>query len=247
MKHVLWVAALLIGCDNFEEVKSQDTIEAYTAYLTENPTSKHAMAAERRIEELTLESAIETATPEAWSTYFQAYPSGQYVERARSTHQSQLYQAAIRNGDEASWLALKSAYPNPGAKILRHMDRALPASRYAPNMAIAPVEITAINISGKADGPKDGKAFVTQVTNEGTKVLEEYWLRVDYLNAAGDSVGHDVWPVVAKKYPGPAREEWKKPMKPGETRLWDWSTDEVPESFAGTVNLTPFLIKFQER
>jgi hypothetical protein len=59
-------------------------------------------------------------------------------------------------------------------------------------------------------------------------------LRIQYLDGSGNPVGEGEWPVVAAQLPGnlPMPEGFDKPIAPGETRRWEWTTGDMPDGWA---------------
>ncbi len=77
---------LMLACGtSFSEVQKTDSIEAYEAWIAENPGSPQMTLAEIRVEELYLEKAREDQTLEAYDIYLGKYgdTGGRLAEKAR--------------------------------------------------------------------------------------------------------------------------------------------------------------------
>ena len=71
-------------------------------------------------------------------------------------------------------------------------------------------------------------------------------LEIHYLDEAGQKVGSGSWPVVATRLPGglPMAEGFDKPIGPGETRQWEWTDGDFPESWAKKSKVVATAIQF---
>ncbi|KAA3606209.1 MAG: hypothetical protein DWQ06_01825 [Calditrichaeota bacterium] len=71
---------LIIGCDNYENVKVTNTVEAYSKYLIENPETNHRQEILLRIQKLEFEKAISKNDLSKMELYLQKYPSNTWSD-----------------------------------------------------------------------------------------------------------------------------------------------------------------------
>lgn len=246
----LLLAFMLAACgDNYASVQKTDTIEAYEAYLAENPNAGRSIEAAWRLEELYLQKATEGNDAALWANYFERYPAGNVNEEARKRHQNWLVNNALRSGASKDWKALLDAYPSPPKTIKSLAKSALQASTFAEqHIEVGEVTQTEVNMAEEENGPMDGVSFTVPVTYNGEAPLKAFWLRIQYLNADGHIVGHNKWPVVAPRFPGSMPEEAKEPMAGGDTRTWEWwiGKEELPKDFSGNVRLMALAVTVDE-
>lgn len=236
--HFLLSAMLLTGCDNFDAVQQEDSIAGYEAYLAENPDGRFSMQARNRLEELVLEQAKASGTTEAFDAYLEKFPSGVHREAAIAERETSMFNDALAKGTPAGWQAFLDAYPKKASKgRITMAKKALVASQLMENVTVSEVKIADINLAEDPTGPLNGKGFTADVTNNTDQTITSLWFRIDYLNAEGKSVGNERWPVVAPSFPVPIEEEYLEPMKPGDTRTWEWTTGDLPKTWAGEVRL----------
>ncbi len=246
----LFLAFLLAACgDNYAAVQKADTIEAYEAYLAENPDAGRSVEAAWRLEELYLQKATDGDSEELWANYFERYPAGNVAEEARKRHQNWLVNNALRSGASKDWKALLEAYPSPPKTVKSLAKSALEASTFAEQyIQVGDITQGEVNMAEEENGPMDGVTFTAPITYTGETPLEAFWFRIQYLDEQGHIVGHNKWPVVAPRFPGSMPEEAKLPMAQGETRTWEWwiGKEELPKDFSGNVRLMALAVSVAE-
>ena len=239
------LAVLLTGCDDYPTVQKTDTIEAYTTYLAENPDSSYRFEAIIRLEELYIEKARKEKTLEAYDLYLEKYPNGTHAEAAVSEREEYLFLFAKKTNTVEAWQRYLDAYPKGYKKHRQEAKRALLVAEYTPSIAIGEPEITQVNLAEDPKGPLNGWGFKAEVTNNGDKTLQTLKLRIHYLDADGKSLDSREWPVVAANWPLPVEPQYEVPMKPGQTRTWEWSSGDLPEGWAQTAKLEVSYVSYK--
>ncbi len=246
MRAVLLPLLLLLACDGFGDVQRADTIDGYETWLTENPGHTKAFEANIRLEELYLAKARESGTLDTWDEYLKRWPKGHHHEAALKEREGHLFAWAQWEANEAGWKRYLTEYAKGFPKHTAVARAGLKATAYATNLSITDVVARKINLAEDPEGPLDGMAFTSEITNNGDQTIEALWFVLHYLDEAGKSVGSRKWPVVAPyaEFPVPIEEERTVPMKPGETRTWEWWAGDFPKSYAGKTRLVPMRIRF---
>lgn len=243
---------LATACDNFASVQDADTIEAYEGYIAENPDSRFMTQAKIRLEELYLEKARTDKTLEAYDVYLAKFPEGsdaQHRETALEERRTFLMGWAEEQNTVESWQKFLDEYPGAKKKEKRIARMALQMAQYDPNIEMGDVRVEGVNLAEDPEGPENGWGYYVDVTNKGDKTVSSLMLRIDYLGPDGQPFAHDTWPVVAPLLPGglPVEEEFKIPMKPGETRTWFWSKgkEAFPADYAKGANVRTYAVRFE--
>jgi hypothetical protein len=107
--------------------------------------------------------------------------------------------------------------------------------------------IEPVNLAEDPNGPKNGWGFTSTVTNKGTRLVRDLRFTITLKSPAGADITHAEWPVVAKVWPLPIEDEHKVPMKPGDTRVWSWTSDDpAPGVWKQQATLVPTRIAFDD-
>lgn len=249
---MLLLAALLACGPSFRDIQKEDTIAAYEGFIAASPNDPNITLAKIRLEELYLDAAREAKTLEAYDEYLTRYQGGvgteSLVEKAVEERESFLYDWAEGENTETAWQKYLDEYPKGDKKRKNEARRRIKMNSYIGNLSIDPVEVEPTNLAEKEDGPLDGFKFLADVTNNGDKTITTLNMELQYLGADGSVIDTDRWPLVAPAAPGnmPIEEEWKVPVKPGETRTY-WFTDMAPEApgWSKKVQLVAIGIEFE--
>ena len=241
------LAFFIAGCDNYAEVQKTDSIEAYTQYLAENPDSRYRLEANIRLEELYFKTAQKEKSLDAFDRYLEKYPAGTHADAAREEREGFLFDWARETNTEEGWNRYLEAYPTGHKKHRQEAKRALLVVAYSANISIGEATITQVNLAEDPEGPLNGWGFTADVTNNGDKTLQTLKLRVHYLDLAGKSLDTREWPVVASTWPLPMPPEYEAPMKPGQTRPWEWSTGDLPADWGQKVRLEVSYISYKAK
>lgn len=239
------VLVLLFACDPYSEAAQANTIEAWTAYLEANPEGANADRARVLLEELMLAKARASGSLEDWDAVLARFPKGQHHEATLKEREASLYAWAQQEHTVAAWERFLTEYPNPKERRAPFAKASLEALTYAPGVKLGEPRVREINLAQDPTGPMNGWAVEVDVTN-GDRVVEAMWYRVHYLGAEGRSLGHADWPVVAplREFPNRVPDPWTVPLQPGETRMWQWTTGEVPEGWSKQVRIVPIRVRF---
>lgn len=227
-------ATLLAACggDGYSEVQRADTIEAYSTYLTEHPDGQYRLEAETRLEALLYEKATLDKTLEAFDAYLATFPEGRRRDAIFDAREVALFDWARRTHTSEAWASFLADYPKADRGRRSKAKSMIAAFAYAPNLEIGEVAIRQVNLAEDPAGPLDGWGFEVPVTNRGNDTLESAWLTIEYLDDQGRALEYRDWPIVAQDWPSPVEESAKKPMKPGETRTWLWTSGQLPPSWS---------------
>lgn len=249
---MLFLLALMLACGpTYNDVQITDTVEAYDKWIADHPGDMNNSLAEKRIEELLFKAAQEAGTVEAYDAYLSRYkdkPGAKLMKKVMEAREPVLFSWAEQQNTADAWKTYLADYEKTGArKRISDARRRIVTAEYMANLEIAPLEVEPANLAENPDGPLDGWAWRSSVTNKGDRTIQYFGMRIDHLDAEGKVVGHTDWPLVASRAPGnlPIEEEWKQPIKPGETRQY-YYLDTAPESpnWAKRSKLVPLGIVF---
>ena len=239
--------ALQLACaDPFSAAQTQDTIEAYETFLAQNESSPFRIQAETRLEELYLEKARTSGSLEAYDIYLQKFPKGRLVEKGTEERREFLFGWADSQDTPEAWQKFLDEYPSGNRKMKDKARKRMRMAEHRSEIGVGPVETRQVNLAEDPEGPLDGWGFYVDVTNNGTQPLEMLMMRIRYLDDAGKSLDEKDWPVCAKRAPGglPQVESFYLPLKPGETRTWEWTTGDMPAGWSKKVQVVPVDLKF---
>ncbi|MCB9760648.1 MAG: hypothetical protein H6739_12470 [Alphaproteobacteria bacterium] len=249
---ILALGLTLVACGpSFRDIQQTDTIEAYEAFIAERPNDANITLAKIRLEELYLEKAREMKSLEGYDLYLGKYPEGSDAKlRAKALEEREefLYNWADTENTAEAWEKFIAEYPKAERKRRVEARRRISVAGYADKLDIGRVEVEPTNLAEDPDGPLDGFMFTADVTNNGDKTIKSLNMKLEFLDAEGKAIGSKKWPLVAPSAPGnmPIEEEWKVPVKPGETRAY-WYSDMAPEQpgWAKKARLIPISIEFE--
>jgi len=244
----LTLAALLLlsGCDSFDDVRKQNTIEAYETYLEQNPEGRNVLEARTKLEALLIERARSDKSLEAYDAYLQRFPKGAFARDAFNEREAYLWDWADLENTVASWDKYLAEYPSFEAKKVRQARKRKAAAEYRDSMSWTEPSFEQANLAEDPEGPLNGWKFTSQVTNNGDKVLTSVHMTIRYLDADGKRILDETWPVVSPNFGVPVEEWRKEPLKPGASRQWDLLSDKVPSSWSKKVELFPSSITFEK-
>lgn len=244
---LLALPLLLAGCTSpFAEAQQADTIEAYETFLAENQNSPHRIKAELRLADLYLEQARAKKTLEAYDEFVEKFPDSELVKKAMEERREFLWKWADAEDTRAAWQKYLDEYPRGDKDRLREARQRLRMSENKDAVEVGPVEMEMVNLAEDPDGPLNGYGFYVDVKNMSDKEIRTLVLRIQYLDTEGNAVGEDEWPVVAPRLPGnlPFEEGFDKPIEPGESRTWEWTTGDLPEGWSKKSKVAPIDIRF---
>jgi hypothetical protein len=229
----LLTCLFLFGCEGaaLHEAETQDTPEAYEAFLQEHPGSAQADRLRDRIEALRFGAAQESGTSEALRGFLAVHPDGKKADEASRLEDDLAFAEAGRTGESAALAAYLDAHPD-GA----HVDEARATAEkldYLPAMEARDVKWERINMAGDPKGELNGWAVTAEIHNGGDRTLDLVECAIDYLDATGTAVQTDTWWAVAKELSGfPVPPSARKPLPKNQSRDFRFSTAEKPAGFA---------------
>ena len=240
-------SALLVGCaDPYSEAQKVDTIAGWEAYITDNPRSPKKAMAEIRLEELYLAGARDAKSLDAYDTYLAKFPKGKMVDDATKERREFLLEWARSTDTVEGWEKYLAEYPATRSEGGKEAKRRLNMAKHKDKIELGPIKMEQVNLAEDPNGPLNGYGFYVDVTNKGDAPIASLSLQIQYLDESGSMVGSGSWPVVAPRLPGgvPMAEGFDKPIKPGETRQWEWTDGELPEKWAKKSKVIPTSIQF---
>lgn len=245
MRKLLILAVLLAGCDPWPEIKKTDTIEAYENYMAENPDSLRAVEARARLEQLYVEKARAEKTIEAYDAFLSRFPKGDLAADAAAEREEVFWTWAEGEDTPEAWARFISE--NGKSKAVK---KARSRQRMAENkdkVEVGEPTMKKVNLAEDPKGELNGWGFYAPITIKGDKPVEYLNVQVRYLDANGKTLGSKEWPLVASALPGnlPFADGFDKPMKPGETRTWEYTAgfDELPEGWTEKIAVVPVGIR----
>lgn len=237
----------LAGCQNpFDVAMEANTIEAFEEFLANSPNSPFTTQAELRLEELYLEKAREDKTLEAYDVYLEKYPKGKLKDKAVEERRQFLFDWADQEDSAESWQKFLDEYPEGDRKLKVEARQRLNMAQNRGLVTVGPVSIEQVNLAENPDGPLDGWGVYADVTVAGDKEVETLMMQVAYLGSEGQVLDTREWPAVAPRTPDrtPIEEEFKVPMKPGETRTFVWTAGDMPVGWSKKATVKPVDIQF---
>jgi hypothetical protein len=244
---LLMFAVLLAGCsDPYAAAQAEDSIETYRTFLAENPSSPFRIQAETRMAELTLEAARAGKTLEGYDSFLKEFPESPLVTKATEERREFLWKWADETDTVDAWQKYLDEYPSGERKLKAQARQRLNMAQNTGAVTVGAVTLEQVNLAENPDGPLDGWAFYAEVTNTTNREIEMLMLRLKMLGDGDQVLASQEWPAVAPFLPGrlPVEEEFKVPMKAGETRTWSWTTGDLPAGWAKKSSISAVDIRF---
>ena len=254
----LWSLALLValglsGCGpSFTDAQTANTVEAFEAYLAKaSDTDPYRHQAEVQLTLLRLEEAKSAGTIEALDAFIAKYPKGKLPDDVTNQKYIEvrdrlLFRLAEEENTAAAWERFLKQTKKANKKQKASAKRRIYMAENLSAISLAPVRQERVNLAENPEGPLDGWGFYVDVTNTGTKPIASLYVGISYLDDEGNALDHDEWPVVARALPGflPMPDGFDKPMTPGQTRTWEFTTGDLVEGWSGKVRITHTSIRF---
>jgi hypothetical protein len=244
MKALILFSTLLMGCDNFSAVQQTDTIEAYETYLKENPTSRWVIQATSRLELLYLKDADLDKSLEKYDNYVKRFPNGALKARAMSQRQKLAQARATTTNTIEVWETYLKEYPRAEPKIKKDARRAIKTLKLAGQFPVGPITKERVNLAEDEEGALNGWGFWADVTNNSKEEVGRIIMTLVYLDENDIPLDTRRAPVAARYWSVPMESHFYKPMKPGETRTWEFTDGNIPEGWSGKVLIRPDSIIF---
>jgi hypothetical protein len=251
MRHILLLAALFGCSDPYGAAQQADTIESYEKFISENPNSPKVDLAGMRLEGLYLEKARRDKKLSSYDDYLQRYPKGKMRQKAMDEREAFLLGWAASEDTTEAWIQFLDEYPKAKKRVKRRARQRLNMTKHRGKVLLGQVKMDRVNMAEDPQGPLNGYGFWVDVTNQGKRPITRLDLEIAYLGPSGSPLGKKRWEVV---HPGPLhsdhtpmREGFSTPLKPGATRVWEWSDAEPPDHWTKKVTVTPVHIVLKEK
>jgi len=231
--------ALLVGCEGmaFHNAEVVNTPESYEAFLAEFPESNRYEDIQQRVDKLRFEAATVDGSSEALRGYLQMHPSGEHVKDALAAEDQIFFEESQARGTIEAYQNYMDAHPKGQyqEKAQSLQDRL----KYLPRVSIQDTSMQRINLANDPEGPMNGWEVLANVVNQGGRTLRLVELDIQVLDTSGEPFGEPhTWWAVSRELGGfPTPEAMKPPLPPGATRVFRWTTGEVPEGWTEQLKL----------
>lgn len=244
MLHLL----LLLACaDPFGDAQKANTIEAWEAYLKDgSPSLSQKLTAEQNLQALLLDRARKTksvADYDALLTRFEKLPDRKALQQERAEAS---FAQADKEGTPEAWRHFLDDNKGADSILIKKATNMIAVAEYKGKLVVDSPRVEQVNLAENPAGPKDGWGFFAKVSNQGDKTIEFLNMEVRLLDESGNKLKAWQWPLVSKTGPGnmPIQEEYTFPLKPGESREWEYTTGDIPEGWSKKVAVVPVSIRF---
>lgn len=237
-----------VAChDPIDDAKTANTPEAWEAYLAlPDATGSNKLFAEDRLQDLMAERAEASMTIADYDAVLKRFPKARDQKKWRDARiKIALTEAETLNTPEG-WQKFVADNPKAEGSMVKQAKNRIAVAEYTPKLGITELKIEQVNLAEDPKGPKDGWGFSTDITNNGEKAISYLNIELRITDPAGGAVKPETMPAAASTYTVPMPEEFYKPIEPGQTRHWEYTTNEVPEKFADKpeAKITPITIRF---
>lgn len=247
MRILLLSLVLSGGCaDPFEDTKKVDTIEAWQTFLATDPSGSRRLFAEDRLEELLTAKAEASNLPADYDAVLQRFPESRAKKKLQEARVKAALAIAEKENTTEGWKKFEAENPFADPGVMKSAKARITMAEYEPKLAFSEPVVKQVNLAEDPKGPLDGWGFYADVTNNGDKSLSRLNLEVQLLDAEGKVLRAFQYPVVAGSLPRgmPMPEGFSTPMAPGDTRKWEYTTDDIPEGWSQKVKLVPVSVTF---
>ena len=252
MTHILLASLLavssLTGCaDPYGDAKKADTIEAYDAYLATNPnpTGTSKMLADKRLQELLIARAEETKAIPDYDRVIKEFPRSVHIKDMKAGRSTRAFEAAEADGSGPAWEKFLAENDFADGALKKRAKQNIEVAKYRDQLAISEPVVEQVNLAEDPKGPKDGWGVSVDATNNTTVTFDYFILELQYLDDAGKKIGTASYPLVSETGPQgmPIEERLTLPLKPGETRHWQYTTGEPPTGWTQKVRVVPSSVR----
>jgi hypothetical protein len=240
------IATLLMGCDDpFADAQKANTIDGWEQYLATKPSGADAMVAQKSLAQLMVDKARETKSLADYDAVIKRFPDYKDIKTLQDERTIIAYTQADSANTLEAWKKFLDENPD-ATKLQKDRARGMVGVAEYGKLQVGQVAMEQVNLAEDPKGPKDGWGFKVPITNSGDKEIEYLSIEIRYLDAAGKQLSSEKWPLVAQQGPGgvPVSDETTKNMKPGETRVWDYTTGNVPPAWSKQVQVVPIAVRF---
>ena len=240
----------LAGCDSqqgaLRDAQIAGTPDAYEAFLARYPDSVYADSVRTSIEELRYSNAKNGADSALWRDYLEHHPQGKHVKHARRMEDEVSFNEADAIRTPASYQAYLDSHPS--GEFVRGARGELDELGYLDNVLIDNYRVEKINLAKDPKGPLNGWGMYADVHNNGDRILIEVKLELQFLGAAGTVLDTRKWWAVAPELMGmPTPPRIVPPLRPEDSREFQFTTGEPPEGWNETFQLVILNLRFREK
>lgn len=237
----------LAACaDPYGDAQKVDTIEAWEAFLAADPAGSEKLKAEARLEELMVEKALTSTKLEDYDVVLKRFPKSRQLKKVEEGRANAHFKIAEAENTPEGWKKFVDENPNAEASMKKKATNRVQVAEYNDKLVIGEVKVAEVNLAEDPKGPKDGWGFTAEVQNTGDKTLDFLNMEIQLLGADGAKLLAKSYPLAGTSGPGglPLPEAYTKPLKPGEKRVWSYSTGEIPEGWSKQVRLVPVALRY---
>ena len=259
MKRIVPILLLLAACGQsaFDLAKEQNTIQAWEAFLKENPEDKHAYLGKAILEELYWEEAMSKNELASWDAFLSRYPESSNAKNANQAAEKCAYRIAEEENSQASWESFLTRYKFNQSFLKEEAEKRLELVAYQDQLVLSEVTVEPVNLGQDPEGEPNGYAVSVDITNNTGKTIKYLNLKLDFLSDNDGPIKEDRWPLVAEKNPDRTNrsDEERRYIKNGETRsfynMYEPPGSEFNEAEADTrwnrqVVVHPISVVFDE-
>jgi hypothetical protein len=246
MRTFLLFLFLAACADPFADAKKVDTVEAWETYLGTDPSGSDRLNAESRLEELLVERANTSGKLEDYDAVLKRFPKTRQATKLKASRAAAAYALAETENTPAGWKKFNDENPEADATMRKKATNRVQVAAYQDKLVLGEIKVEEVNLAEDPRGPKDGWGFSVEVTNAGDKTLDYLNMEVQLLDASGGKLDAKSYPLVGTSGPGGMSlpEEYTKPLKPGDKRVWAYSSGEMPEGWSKQVKIVPVALRF---
>jgi hypothetical protein len=238
---------LLAACeDPYGDAAKVDTIEAWESYLATEPSGSDKLKAESRLEELLVEKTLASTKPEDFDAVLKRFPNTRQAEKLKTGRATAAYAVAEAENTPEAWQKFLDENPTAEATMKKKATNRVQVAGYQDKLVMGEVKVEQVNLAEDPKGPKDGWGFTVEVQNTGDKTLDFLNLEVQMLSADDVKLATASYPLVGQVGPGnlPLPEEYTQPLKPGDKRVWNYTTGDVPKDWTQKARVVPVALRF---
>lgn len=210
---------------SYEGAMRADTIEAYEEFLKADPDSPYTQPSEKRLEELYYERAVSENSLAGWEAYTTRWAlGGPHHAEGLKKHAGFAWKAALADGSPAAMKAYLEKFGKADQTLAARATGLLAVQEYG-KLELSEPRVEPINLGEDPKGEKNGWGVSVDVKNAGEATFAFVRLTVEWQAPEGTEIATRDYPLVSDHWNVPATEAQTLPLKPGETRTWQWTED----------------------
>ncbi len=246
MRTILLLLFLSACADPYGDAQKIDTVEAWEAFLTTDPSGSARLGAEARLEVLLVGQATGSAKVEDYDTVLKRFPRSRQVKKMRQGRANAAYALAEAENTPEAWKRFLDENKEAEGAQLKKATARVQVAEYQDKLVIGEVKVEEVSLAEDPKGPKDGWGFSVEVANTGDKTMDYLNMEVQLLDAGGAKLSAMSYPLAGTTAPGGLSlpEEYTKPFGPGDKRVWKYATGDIPEGWSKQARVVPIGIRF---